>query len=354
MLAIRHRMAIAGWLFALAAAVFAMICIGGITRLTESGLSMVEWRPLIGIIPPMSDAEWNRVFQLYRATPEYQFINAGMDLAAFKAIFWWEYIHRAWGRLIGLLYIVPFAYFLWKGWLTNRLAWRLAGLLVLGGLQGVIGWWMVKSGLVDRTDVSQYRLAIHLVFALVILALLFHLALSLVIPPNRRVRVRRSLAGHAWLTVGAILVTVISGAFVAGMKAGLIYNTFPLMGDRLIPAEYAHMTPFWLNWFENPAAIQFNHRLLASGTFLLIAALWWRCRTAHLNRTALVAVTILITLACLQFALGVLTLLTNVPLPLAATHQAVAVLLFVSAIGTAFSLRPRWKSEPYALGALPA
>lgn len=315
---------------------------------------MVEWRPLIGLLPPMTEAEWHRIFELYRATPEYQLINAGMDLAAFKTIFWWEYIHRVWGRMIGLLFVLPFAFFLWKGWLTSRLAWRLAGLLLLGGLQGVIGWWMVKSGLVDRTDVSQYRLAVHLAFALLILALLFHLGLSLLIPPNRRVRVRRSLAGHAWLAAGAIFLTIISGAFVAGMKAGLIYNTFPLMGGSLAPSEYAHMTPFWLNWFENPAAIQFNHRLLASATFLTIAALWWRCRKARPNRAGLVAVTILMTVACVQYALGILTLLTNVPLPLAATHQAVAALLFVSAIGTVFSLRPRWKSQSYALDALPA
>ncbi len=315
---------------------------------------MVEWRPLIGTFPPLTEAEWNRVFNLYRTTPEYQLINAGMDLAAFKTIFWWEYIHRFWGRMIGLLFVLPFAFFLIRGWLTSRLAWRLAGLLVLGGLQGVVGWWMVKSGLADRTDVSQYRLATHLVLALVILALLFHLGLSLLIPPNRRVRVRRSLAGHAWLTAGAILVTIVSGAFVAGTNAGLIYNTFPLMGGQLVPSEYGHMTPFWMNWFENQAAIQFNHRLLATATFIIIAALWWRCRQAHLNRAALVAVTVLMAVACLQFALGILTLLTNVPIPLAATHQAVAVLLFLSSVSTAFSMRPRWKTQPYPAGALPA
>jgi len=331
-----------------------MISIGGITRLTESGLSMVEWRPLIGAIPPMTEAEWLRVFDLYRATPEYQHINAGMSLGAFKTIFWWEYIHRLWGRMLGLVFILPFVFFLIKGWLTPRLTWRLAGLLVLGGLQGLIGWWMVKSGLVDRTDVSQYRLATHLVFALVILALLFYLGLSLLIPPNRRVRVRRSLAGHAWLAAGAILLTTIAGAFVAGTNAGLVYNTFPLMGDRLVPAEYAHLSPFWLNWFENQAAIQFNHRLLAVATFVVVATLWWRCRQASLNRTALVAVTVLMSLVCLQFALGILTLLTNVPIALAATHQAMAVLLFLSGLGTAFSLRPRWKTQAYSLGAVPA
>ncbi len=354
MLAIRHRTAIATWLLVSAGAVFAMISIGGITRLTESGLSMVEWRPLIGVLPPLSEAEWQRVFALYRASPEFQIINSAMDLAAFKTIFWWEYIHRLWGRLIGVVYVLPFVFFALKGWLTPRLTWRLSGLLVLGGLQGVIGWWMVKSGLADRPDVSQYRLAIHLVLALTILAALFYLALTLLIQPARRVRVRRSLFGHAWLAVGAVLLTIISGAFVAGTGAGLIYNSFPLMGGRVVPAEYAHLAPFWLNWFENPAAIQFNHRLFAAATFVLIVALWWRCRRASLNKAALVAVTVLITVVCVQVFLGIATLLTNVPLALAATHQAVAVLLLLSALGTAFTLRPRWKNQGYALNALPA
>jgi len=355
MVAIRHRTAIATWLFVSAAAVFAMICIGGITRLTESGLSMVEWRPLIGILPPMNEDEWQRIFALYQQTPEYRLVNYAMDLTAFQTIFWWEYIHRVWGRLIGVIFAVPFLLFFLKGWLTPRLTVRLFGLLVLGGLQGLIGWWMVKSGLADRPDVSQYRLAVHLVMALLILAALFYLALSLLIPPSRRVRVRRSLFGHAWLAVAAILVTIVSGAFVAGTGAGQIYNSFPLMGGRLVPAEYAHLAPFWLNWFENPAAIQFNHRVFASGTFVLVLALWWRCRQARINRAGLVAVTVLMAVACLQVALGIVTLLTVVPIPLAATHQAVAALLLLSALGTAFTLRPRWKhASAAASAAVPA
>jgi len=225
---------------------------------------------------------------------------------------------------------------------------------VMGGLQGVIGWWMVKSGLADRPDVSQYRLAVHLVMALLILAALFYLALSLLIPQSRRVRVRRSLFGHAWLAVAAILVTIVSGAFVAGTDAGLIYNSFPLMGGRLVPAEYAHLAPFWLNWFENPAAIQFNHRVFASGTFVLVLALWWRCRQARINRAGLVAVTVLMAVACLQVALGIITLLTVVPIPLAATHQAVAVVLLLSALATAFTLQPRRKHSDFPATAVPA
>ncbi len=354
MVAIRHRTTIATWLLICAAGVFAMVIIGGITRLTESGLSMVEWRPLIGALPPFSDAEWARVFDLYRQTPEYRFINAGMSLAQFKMIFWWEYVHRLSGRLIGVLYALPFFFFLIRGWLTKRLALRLAGLLLLGGLQGVIGWWMVKSGLADRTDVSQYRLAVHLLLALIILAMLFHLALSLLIPPNQRVRVSRSLTWHSWGLAGAVLLTIGAGALVAGTDAGLIYNSFPLMGGRFVPAEYAHLSPFWLNWFENPAAVQFNHRWLAIGTFFLAIALWWRTRRARLNRTALAAVTAMIGFASVQVALGISVLLTNVPLPLAAVHQAVAVLLMLTAIALAFLMRARSATAAVPMAAVPA
>jgi len=354
MVAIRHRTIIATWLLVCAAAVFCTVVVGGITRLTESGLSMIEWRPLIGMLPPFSTEEWQRVFDLYRQTPEYRLINAGMSLAQFKEIYRWEYAHRALARMIGFIYTLPFLYFLLKGWLTPRLTWRLVGLLALGGLQGLIGWWMVQSGLVDRPEVSQYRLAVHLILASVILALLFYLALSLLISPNRRVRVHRSLAGHAWATVGAVLVTIASGALVAGTDAGLIYNSFPLMGGQLVPAEYSHLSPFWLNWFENPAAIQFNHRCFAAGTFVLIAALWQRCRQARPNRVALTAVRALMALACVQVGLGISVLLTNVQLVLAVTHQAVAALLLVSALATAFTLRPRWKRRPVGVATLAA
>jgi cytochrome c oxidase assembly protein subunit 15 len=354
MVAIRHRRAIATWLLICAAGVFAMVIIGGITRLTESGLSMVEWRPLIGTLPPLSEAEWQRVFALYKQIPEYQAFNLGMTLATFKTIFWWEYAHRLSGRLIGLLFALPFLFFLFRGWLTARLTWRLCGLFALGGLQGLIGWWMVKSGLADRVDVSQYRLAVHLLLALVILALLFHLALALLVAPGQRIRVQPSLALHAWAVVCLVLVTIGAGALVAGTDAGQIYNSFPLMGGQLVPAEYAGMTPFWLNFFENPAAIQFNHRVLAVGTFVSVIALWWRSRKARLNRMALAAVTSMLALACLQVALGISVLLTNVPIALAATHQAVAVLLLLSALAAAFFMRRRQNPSAYSASAVAA
>lgn len=354
MLAIRHRSIIAIWLLVCTAGVFAMVVIGGITRLTESGLSMVEWRPLMGILPPFSHAEWMRIFDLYQQIPEYQIVNPGMTLDEFKTIFWWEYIHRVSGRLLGLLFGLPFLFFLVRGWLTSRLAWRLAGLLLLGGLQGVIGWWMVKSGLSDRIDVSQYRLAVHLLLALVIMAMLFHLAMTLLIPPGQRVRVQRSLVWHSWGLVGAVLLTIGAGALVAGTNAGLIYNSFPLMGGRLVPSEYGHIMPFWLNWFENPAAIQFNHRWIAIATFAMAIAFWWRTRRARLNRTALTAVTVTMATACLQVALGVAVLLTNVPLTLAAAHQAVAAALLLTTVASAFFMRPKPVAVSYPVSAVPA
>ena len=331
-----------------------MVIIGGITRLTDSGLSMVEWRPLMGFLPPLSAAEWERVFALYRSSPEYQTYNAGMGLAAFKNIFWWEYIHRFSGRLIGLLFFIPFVYFLVKGRLTAGLTWRLAGLLILGGLQGVIGWWMVKSGLTDRPDVSQYRLLVHLLLALVIMGMLFHLALSVLVRPSQRVRVDKSLAAHAWLVVGLIVVTIAGGALVAGTDAGQIYNSFPMMGDSLIPSEYGFLAPFWLNIFENPAAIQFNHRWLAVLTFIAIVALWLRARQARLNKAAHAAVTTMLAIACIQVGLGISVLLTNVPIPLAAAHQAVAAVLLLNGIAVAFFVRARSYDERIAMQTITA
>jgi heme a synthase len=353
MVAIRHRLTIAIWLLVCTGSVFAMVVIGGITRLTESGLSIVEWQPLIGALPPLSSQEWDRYFALYREIPQFSLVNAQMTLAEFKTIFWWEYTHRLIGRLIGLVFAVPFAFFLLRGWLTRRLTWRLLGLLVLGGLQGVIGWWMVQSGLAERVEVSQYRLAVHLLLALIILGLLFYLALSLLVLPHQCIRVKRSLALHSWLVVAMVFITIGAGALVAGTNAGLIYNTFPLMGGTLVPSEYGYLDPYWLNLFENPAAVQFNHRMLAITTFVLIAALWWRCRQARLNRLTIASITTLTTIACVQVVMGITVLLTNVPVPLAVTHQAIAVLLLMSALATAFLMRPHVDRQAMPLVSVP-
>ena len=319
--------AIAIWLFACCAMVIAMMLIGAITRLTESGLSMVEWRPLIGALPPLSDAEWRRVFDLYRQTSEYRLENAGMTLSEFKTIFWWEYIHRVWGRLIGVVFAVPFLWFLIRGAVRGRLALQLFGLLLLGGLQGLIGWWMVKSGLVDRTDVSQYRLTVHLGMAFLILAGLLWTALDLLPGAAAGPAPRAMRRGALGLLVVASL-TMLSGGLVAGLNAGFAYNDWPLMNGQVFPEEYADIVPFWLNLFENLAAVQFNHRILAYATVLGAAALWVTAVGARLDAARRRPIDFLFAMALLQVGLGVATLMLVVPISLAVAHQAGAITLF--------------------------
>ncbi len=257
--------AIALWLLFCCGMVFAMAVIGAITRLTESGLSMVEWKPLIGMLPPLSEAEWNRVFGLYQATPEYRYINAGMSLDEFKHIFFWEWFHRLWGQLIGFAFLLPFLWF----WATKRipkgLMPKLLGLFLLGGLQGGIGWFMVVSGLVDRPSVSHYRLALHLGVAFTIFGLMLWVALGLLDPKpeSGRSGAAPALRRHAGLALGLVAVTVAWGAFVAGLDAGMIYNTWPLMGGHLVPEDMWFLDPAALNFVENHAGVQFTHRWLA-------------------------------------------------------------------------------------------
>lgn len=319
--------AVALWLIAVTGMVAAMIVIGGITRLTESGLSMVEWRPLVGWLPPLTDGEWQRVFDLYRQTSEYQLANAWMGLEDFKAIFWWEYIHRVWGRLIGVVFAVPFLMLAASGRIRRALYPRLILLFLLGGLQGAIGWWMVTSGFVDRTDVSQYRLATHLSVAFVILGALLWTVLDL----TRQLTAQpagENRRGGANLLLALVSITVVAGAFVAGLDAGLVYNEFPLMGGGIVPPEYGTMSPFWIDAFENPPTVQFHHRVLAVTT--VVAALLFSIRarrsdTPPMVRRAAIAVA---HLALLQAAVGVMTLLAQVPVALGALHQAGAVALF--------------------------
>lgn len=342
-----HR-AIAVWLLVTAGFVFAMTVIGAITRLTESGLSMVEWRPLVGTIPPLSDGEWQRVFDLYRQTPEYLYLNAGMTLAEFQNIFFWEWLHRLWGRLIGLVFLVPFLWFWLTGRLDRPLFWRLLGLLVLGGLQGLLGWFMVMSGLVDRPSVSHYRLAAHLGLALIIYSLLVWQALALLRPRPADAAPSGALAvpaGHARAALGLAAVTIIWGAFVAGLDAGLAYNSFPLMDGAFLPPESWALSPVWLNAVENTALVQFLHRWLGIATALVVLALWWRvlaCEALQDGTRRLahgLAVAVL-----LQVALGIATLLAGVPIWLGALHQAGAVLVLTLLVGLCYALalpRPR-------------
>ncbi|RMD61601.1 MAG: heme A synthase [Alphaproteobacteria bacterium] len=334
--------AIGLWLLACCAMIFAMAVIGAITRLTDSGLSIMEWAPLRGALPPLSEAEWQRVFALYQQIPEYRDVNAGMTLAEFKAIFWWEYFHRLWGRLIGVVFLVPFLWFLIRGRIRRTLAPRLALIFVLGAGQGALGWYMVASGFADRTDVSQYRLVAHLLAAVAIYGVILWIALGLLEPapvPStdaRTGRLRTALAGLSAL----VLVTVASGGFVAGLDAGFIYNTFPLMDGRLVPADYAALQPFVANWFENVAAVQFNHRLLAVTTVTTALALWLWARRLELPPRARSALHHVAAMALIQFALGIATLLWVVPVWLGALHQAGALILFSFTLWTLHRLRP--------------
>jgi heme a synthase len=322
---------IALWLLACCAMVFLMVVIGGITRLTESGLSITEWQPVAGILPPFGQAEWQAAFERYQAIPQYRAIHGDMDLAAFKTIFFWEYLHRLWGRLIGLVFAVPFLYFLVRRRLPGSLAPKLALIFALGALQGAIGWYMVMSGLSGRIEVSQYRLALHLAAAVLVYAAMLWVALDLLAP--------RAMAPHEpglrhglSAIIGALCLTMVAGSFVAGLRAGYVFNTFPLMNGALVPDGYWQLSPWYRNWFETLATVQFDHRVLAEASFAAIAALWLYARRLDLAPPARAALHALAALAVLQAALGVATLLLVVPLPLAVLHQAGAMLVLTAAL----------------------
>ncbi|MDH5556575.1 MAG: COX15/CtaA family protein [Alphaproteobacteria bacterium] len=340
-----NRRNIAVWLFTCAAMVALMVVIGGITRLTESGLSMTEWRPLIGWIPPLSEVEWQRVFDRYRQTSEYRIQFPGMDLEGFKTIFWWEYIHRVWGRLIGLVFGLPMAWFIIRQRVERPLIPHLVALLLLGGLQGLIGWWMVKSGFVDRDDVSQYRLTVHLGVAIVILGYLLWLALGLLQRAESRGKAPVSLRKLSQAVAGVAFVTILSGGMVAGINAGVIHNTWPLMDGGLLPGDFDALSPFWLNFFESHAAVQFDHRMLAYLTAIVAGIYWFRARTAGLEARALKSAHALGVMLVLQILLGISTLLLVVPISLAVLHQAGAVALFALAIWNMWEL-----SRPHGAG----
>ena len=332
--------AIATWLFTMAAMVLVMVSIGGITRLTGSGLSIVEWRPLMGTLPPLSDTEWMRIFTLYQTSPQYQEVNTGITLAGFKAIFWWEYVHRFWGRLIGVAFFLPFLWFVLRRHIGLSLAPRLVVLFILGGAQGLLGWYMVQSGLVDIPEVSQYRLAAHLVLALALYVALFWIALQLRYPEPETTSDRR-LAGMralAMTTVALVSVTIFSGAFVAGTDAGFAYNTFPLMDGALVPAGYLPR-PWYTSPFEDIATIQFHHRVLAIVSLIVAIATWWRSRWIVLVQRARRVANGLLVVVCLQVVLGISTLVLVVPVPLAAAHQAGAVLLLTATLWLIHELR---------------
>jgi len=340
--------------------VLILVLIGGATRLTESGLSITEWKPVTGVLPPLSREAWEAEFTRYRQIPEYQQYNLGMSLAQFRVIYLWEFSHRLWARLVGLALALPLLYFLWRRELRGTLAWRIGGILLLTGLQGAMGWYMVKSGLTIRTDVSQYRLAAHLALALVVYGLAVWTSAGLlgvgdrveVFDRRADARLRRRTAWFA----GFVFFTIISGAFVAGLDAGRAWNTFPLMGGRLVPPGYAALSPWYLNAFENVAAVQFHHRLLGMTVALLAVLLWRSSRDVALPDRSRRWFAGLAVLALAQVGLGITTLLLAVPVPMGVFHQFGAVLVFTTALLALASLQTKGGRQdlPAALDASPA
>lgn len=322
--------ALASWLFAVAVLIVLMVVVGGITRLTESGLSMVRWEPISGAIPPLDAADWEREFDHYRATPQYQLNNSAMTLEDFKTIFFWEYVHRLLGRLIGLAFGLPLLWFWWRRAIPPDYGWKLAGLLALGGLQGAIGWWMVRSGLVDVPEVSHIRLAVHLLAALLILAAIVWVALDL----------RNGAARLPLLAIWALCLLFLQylfGAYVAGLEAGYAFNSWPLMGEEVFPAETLWLEPWLRNLADNPVVVQFVHRWLA---FVVAILAWWLAWRAWQADHAGEAVALAVAVAA-QILLGILTLLSGVQIDIAVAHQGMAALLLIAMVTAAHRLGER-------------
>ncbi len=326
----RDRQLVRWWLYAVFLVLIAIVMVGGATRMTGSGLSITEWKPIHGVIPPLNHTEWMEEFDKYRQIPQYQQINKGMSLGEFQSIFWWEWAHRILARFVGFLVAIPLAFFWLTGRLTTGLKYRMLGLLVLGGLQGAIGWWMVASGLSVLTSVSQYRLAIHLTTACVIITAVFYIARGLATYTERPAEhgVQR-FAG--WL-VFAVLVQIYLGGLVAGLHAGLTYNSWPLMDGAIIPSDLFIQSPWWKNLFENPKTVQFVHRMFAYTVLVLsllhvFQAFKSAPGTTHARRTVL-----LLGLVLVQAAIGIATLLMSVPLHLGLTHQFMALIVLAFAV----------------------
>ncbi len=324
------------WLFTVAGFVLAMVIAGGATRLTGSGLSITEWQPLLGAVPPLSEAAWQDAFEKYRHIPEYQLVNAGMSLEGFKSIYWWEWTHRLLGRLTGFVFLIPFVYFLARRAIPKTFIPSIAALFLLGGAQGALGWFMVKSGLSDRVDVSQYRLAAHMALATAIASYAFWLGLSLRDEaqdgqePMATGSLRRVKVG-AIVLAGLVYMQIIAGAFVAGLKAGHASNTWPLMNGEIVPAGLDVYTPWYMNLFENPLMAQFVHRGLAYVIAIYAVAFGlatWRWHCLRLPAAAIGAAIVV------QIALGAGTVVYNVPLGLALAHQANAMLLLALSLWT--------------------
>lgn len=335
--------AVLTWLIACAGMVFVMVVLGGLTRLTDSGLSMMAWKPL-SFLPPMTEAEWQFWFDTYKQVPQYQNLFPTMTLDGFRGIFWLEYLHRLWGRLLGFVFLLPFSFFVWRRRIDRALALKLVGIFALGGLQGLMGWYMVKSGFHTDLAVSHYRLVAHLMLAVAIFGALLKVTLDLAWPvphPLAHCALGRLRRRYGWL-LGLLCVTLVSGAFVAGLRAGRLFNTFPLMGEGLVPPGLWAMTPVWRNLVENVVTVQFIHRVLALTVLLLCvltsALAWPRARTL-LSARARWAVALVPIAALGQVALGVATLLLHVPVSLGTAHQAFAFVLFGALLWARHALR---------------
>ena len=326
---------IARWLFICALVIFGMILLGGVTRLTDSGLSMVEWNPLMGIIPPLSQHDWQELFLKYQQFPEYQEINLGMTIGEFKVIFMYEYLHRVLGRLIGLLFFIPFVYFYFTRRISPQLLPKLLLMLFLGGCQGLMGWYMVKSGLVDVPHVSQYRLTAHLGLAIVIYSFIVWTALGLV---NKTTNQPSGLGKPACILSGLIFLMILSGGLVAGTRAGYAYSTWPLMGDSFIPAGLYSMSPAWLSAFENITTIQFNHRMFAYFIAVFLVVFSVVALRKKLSNKVRIGIYSMLFLLLLQITLGISTLIFYVPIAIAAAHQIGAVALLTATLFVSHSL----------------
>ncbi len=331
----RRRLAV--WLLLVAAMIFAMVVLGGTTRLTRSGLSIVEWRLLQGTLPPLTEAHWVEQFEKYKLTPEYLKVNVGMDLAGFKEIFWLEYLHRLWGRLIFFVALVPLLWFLWRKQVEKPLVRRLVAVPLLVAANGVLGWLMVASGLVDMPRVSPYRLTAHLGFAIAIYGYVLWLALNLLtVPPEKPTP--PPLRRNGTIVAALVYFMILTGGFVAGTKAGYAFNTWPLMNGRFVPEGIFGMEPWWVNLFENVATVQFDHRLVAYLLLLAIPAFWWQARRIGLPSRARTWLHWLLAMLAVQVGLGIATLIYIVPVPLGALHQAGALLLFTFALAARHAL----------------
>jgi len=348
-----RRRAVRVWLLIVAAMMVATVMVGGATRLTESGLSITEWKPVLGVVPPLSQADWQAEFQKYQTIPQYQELKRGMSLDAFKVIYWWEWTHRLLARSVGAVFFVPFVFFLWRGWIEPPLRKRLWLIFAGGACLGAVGWWMVASGLSGRTSVSQYRLAFHLTLACSIYAAVVWTAQQVV--PRHPVAAPQRIRHGALLVAVLVLLQIYLGALVAGLHAGLSFNTWPLIDGAVIPesARLWFETPWWRNLFENHLMVQFQHRMLAYLVWLL--ALVHAADTLRLpkgDRARFHAV-LLLAAVTLQIVVGILTLIYIVPIDLALTHQAIALLVLTIAVVHAERLRHRVEHRPLGVPALP-